>query len=86
MNNLPWVFGLSNINHFKQTITTKTTKKEGVDLDKNKDKNNFKKITTTTIEGIIDMKDLPEVFGSSDINKFKQVTTTTIKTQKEGDE
>ena len=25
----------------------------------------------------IDMKDLPEVFGSADINKFKQITTTT---------
>jgi hypothetical protein len=40
--------------------------------------NDFKQTTTTiTKEGIIHMKDLPEVFGSSDINNFKQTTTKT---------
>ena len=93
MDDLPEVFGSSDISHFKQTTTTTTTttKKEGVDLQKKdskeQDNKNFKQITTTTAQGIIDMKDLPEVFGSSDINKFKQTTTTTTTiTKKEGGE
>ena len=82
MEDLPEVFGSSDISHFKQTTTTTTTtKKEGGDLDKKEDN---KQITTTTTERIIDMKDLPEVFGSSDIGKFKQTTTTTTTTKKEG--
>ena len=82
MEDLPEVIGSSDISHFKQTTTTTTTtKKEGGDLDKKEDN---KQITTTTTERIIDMKDLPEVFGSSDIGKFKQTTTTTTTTKKEG--
>ena len=86
MNDLPEVFGSSDISHFKQTTTTTTTtKKEGGDAYKKVDNNDFKQITTTTTtEGIIDMKDLPEVFGSSDINNFKQITTTTTTTKNEG--
>ena len=88
MKDLPEVFGSSDINHFKQTTTTTTTttKKEGGDLQKKESNKDIKQITTTTnttAEGIIDMKDLPEVFGSSDINNYKQTkTTTTITTTK----
>ena len=45
------------------------------------DNKNLKGTTTTTTTtkalGPLDMKDLPEVFGSSNYNNFKQTTTTT---------
>ena len=96
MKDLPEVFGSSDINNFKQTTTTTvtTTKKEGVkdqkDIpqDQSLNENNFKQITTTTTtEGIINMKDLPEVFGSFNISNFKpaKVTSTTTTTTKEGE-
>ncbi len=79
---LPEVFGSSDIQKFKQiTTTTETTGKvEPKDHTGKNDSSdaNFKQITTTiTKEEIINMKDLPEVFGSSDIQKVKQITTTT---------
>ena len=96
MKDLPEVFGSSDINHFKQTkVTTATTKtkegdKENKDLpqDINQNENNFKQVTTTTTtEEIINMKDLPEVFGSFNISNYKpaKVTSTTTTTTKEGD-
>ena len=95
MKDLPEVFGSSDINNFKQTTTTTvtTTKKEGVkeqkDIpqDQSLNENNFKQITTTTTtEGIINMKDLPEVFGSFNISNFKPAKVTSITNSiKEGD-
>ena len=95
MKDLPEVFGSSDINHFKQTkVKTTTTKtkegdKEKKDLpqDINQNENNFKQVTTTTTEEIINMKDLPEVFGSFNISNYKpaKVTSTTTTTTKEGD-
>ena len=94
MKDLPEVFGSSDINHFKQTKeTTTTTKikegdKEKKDLPQDQDENNFKQVTTkTTTEGIINMKDLPEVFGSFNISNFKpaKVISTTTTTKKEGE-
>ena len=89
-NDLPETFGSSDINKTTKTVTTKTIEKEG---------DNVKETTTTTkTTGNVDlgdfkfdmknfnldMKDLPETFGSSDINKTtKTVTTKTI--EKEGD-
>ena len=83
MKDLPEVFGSSDINKYKQTKTTTTTKTIGnVDKKISPNNNDFKHTTTTiTKEGIIDMKDLPEVFGSSDINKYKQTKTTTTTTK-----
>ena len=92
MKDLPETFGSSDINKNTKTVTTKTIEKEG---------DNVKETTTTTkTTGNIDlsdfkfdmkkfnldMKDLPETFGSSDINKnVKQTTTTTTTTvKKEG--
>ena len=96
MKDLPEVFGSSDINHFKQTkVTTATTKtkegdkeNKGLPQDVNQNENNFKQVTTTTTtEEIINMKDLPEVFGSFNISNYKpsKVTSTTTTTTKEGD-
>ena len=89
MEDLPETFGSSNINNYKQTTTTTTTtttqKKEGDVNNKESPKEVKQIITTTTNEGIIDMKDLPEVFGSFDINNFKQTTKTTTKEGQEVD-
>ena len=93
---IPEVFGSSNINQFKQTKVTKTTSttKEGnkeqkdIPHDQNQNENNFKQVTTTTTtEEIINMKDLPEVFGSYNISNFKpaKVTSTTTTATKEGE-
>ena len=81
MKDLPEVFGSSDIQNFKK-ITTTTETTGNADLKDHPDKNNFldnnvKQTTTITKEEIINMKDLPEVFGSSDINNFKKITTTT---------
>ena len=82
MKDLPEVFGSSDINNFKQTkVTTTTVKKEG-DAGNNNDNQIVQTITT---EKIINMKDLPEVFGSSDINNFKQTKVTTTTVKKEGE-
>ena len=77
MKDLPEVFGSSDIQNFKK-ITTTTETTGNADLKDHPDKNNFldnnvKQITTITKEEIINMKDLPEVFGSSDINNFKKI-------------
>ena len=89
MKDLPETFGSSDINKTTKTVTTKTVEKEG---DK------IKETTTTTkttgnvdlgdfkidMKKYIEMKDLPETFGSSNINNYKQTTTTTTTIQKEG--
>ena len=94
MKDLPETFGSSNISNAKKTtVTTTTTTKPA-----NNDINNFKQTTTTTttkttanipghlteseIKKIIDMKDLPETFGSSNISKAKKTTVTTTTTTK----
>ena len=65
--------------------TTNTTYITGTPVTKEEDLSKYfqKAVTqTTNLKGIgnIDMKDLPQVFGSSDINKAKQTTTTTTYT------
>ena len=97
MKDLPETFGSSNINNIKKTTVTTTTSTTPA-IPGTNDINNLKQITTTTktettgnipgnltaseIKKIIDMKDLPETFGSSNINNIKKttVTTTTTKT------
>ena len=84
---LPATFGSSDINNFglkgqqtaKVTTITTTEKTGSQDRDEPKDSHNVKQttITTTKVIGNLDMKDLPEVFGSSDINNYKKTTTTT---------
>ena len=60
-------------NNLKQITTTKKTEATG-----NIDLNNLSSnLTSEQINNIINMKDLPETFGSSNINNFKQTTTTT---------
>ena len=60
-------------NNLKQITTTKKTEATG-----NIDLNNLpSNLTSEQINNIINMKDLPETFGSSNINNFKQTTTTT---------
>ena len=60
-------------NNFQQTTTTTTTKTTGnVDL-----RNLPTALTSSQVNKIVDMKDLPATFGSNDINNFKQTTTTT---------
>ena len=94
MKDLPETFGSSNINNAKKTTVTTTT----TTTPANKDINNFKQTTTTTttkttanipghlteseIKKIIDMKDLPETFGSSNISNAKKTTVTTTTTTK----
>ena len=96
MKDLPETFGSSNINNAKKTTVTTTT----TTTPANKDINNFKQTTTTTttkttanipghlteseIKKIIDMKDLPETFGSSNISNAKKTTVTTTTTTKRG--
>jgi hypothetical protein len=76
MKDLPEVFGSSDIQNFKKITTTTTTETTGnVDSKDQSGKNETK--TTITKEEFINMKDLPEVFGSSDIQNFKKITTTT---------
>ena len=97
MKDLPETFGSSNINNIKKTTVTTTTSTTPA-IPGTNDINNLKQITTTTktettgniprtltnseIKKIVDMKDLPETFGSSNINNVKKttVTTTTTKT------
>ena len=63
-------------NNFKQVTTTTTTKTTG-----NADLRNIPSaLTSSEIKKIVDMKDLPNTFGSSDINNFRQKTTTTTTT------
>jgi len=94
MKDLPETFGSSNINNAKKTTVTTTT----TTTPANNDINNFKQTTTTTttkttanipghlteseIKKIIDMKDLPETFGSSNISNAKKTTVTTTTTTK----
>ena len=60
-------------NNFQQTTTTTTTKTTGnIDL-----RNLPTALTSSQVNKIVDMKDLPATFGSNDINNFKQTTTTT---------
>ena len=64
-------------NNLKQITTTKKTEATG-NIDLNDLSSN---LTSEQINNIINMKDLPETFGSSNINNFKQTkTTTTTKT------
>ena len=84
MKDLPEVFGSSNIQNFKKITTTTTTETTGKGDSKGQTGNNEVK-TTITKEEFINMKDLPEVFGSSDIPKYKKVTTTTTETKGKGD-
>ena len=80
MKDLPNTFGSNDINNFQQktTTTTTTTKTTGnVDL-----RNIPSALTSSEIKKIVDMKDLPNTFGSSDINNFQQKTTTTTTTTK----
>ena len=60
-------------NNLKQITTTKKTEATG-NIDLNDLSSN---LTSEQINNIINMKDLPETFGSSNINNFKQTTTTT---------
>ena len=80
MKDLPNTFGSNDINNFHQktTTTTTTTKTTGkVDLS-----NIPSALTNSEIKKIVEMKDLPNTFGSNDINNFQQKTTTTTTTTK----
>ena len=80
MKDLPNTFGSNDINNFQQktTTTTTTTKTTGnVDLS-----NIPSALTNSEIKKIVEMKDLPNTFGSNDINNFQQKTTTTTTTTK----
>ena len=80
MKDLPNTFGSNDINNFQQKTTTKTTitKTTGnVDLS-----NIPSALTNSEIKKIVEMKDLPNTFGSNDINNFQQKTTTTTTTTK----
>ena len=81
MKDLPNTFGSNDINNFQQktTTTTTTTKTTGnVDLS-----NIPSALTNSEIKKIVEMKDLPNTFGSNDINNFQQKTTTTTTTTKQ---
>ena len=78
MKDLPNTFGSNDINNFQQktTTTTTTTKTTG-----NADLRNIPSaLTNSEIKRIVDMKDLPNTFGSNDIKNFNQKTTTTTTT------
>ena len=80
MKDLPNTFGSNDINNFQQktTTTTTTTKTTGkVDLS-----NIPSALTNSEIKKIVEMKDLPNTFGSNDINNFQQKTTTSTTTTK----
>ena len=80
MKDLPNTFGSNDINNFQQktTTTTTTTKTNGkVDLS-----NIPSALTNSEIKKIVEMKDLPNTFGSNDINNFQEKTTTTTTTTK----
>ena len=80
MKDLPNTFGSNDINNFQQktTTTTTTTKTTGnVDLS-----NIPSALTNSEVKKIVEMKDLPNTFGSNDINNFQQKTTTTTTTTK----
>ena len=88
---LPETFGTFNIQQLgleqypeNQNATTTATetantvikKEDNVDV-----KDLPQNLTEEQIKQIIDMKDLPDTFGSSNINNFKQVITTTMETK-----
>ena len=78
MKDLPNTFGSNDINNLQQktTTTTTTTKTTGkVDLS-----NIPSALTNSEIKKIVEMKDLPNTFGSNDIKNFNQKTTTTTTT------
>ncbi|MBR4260753.1 MAG: hypothetical protein IKQ33_02215 [Clostridia bacterium] len=80
MKDLPTTFGSNDINNFQQkTTTTTTTTKTTENIDLN---NIPSALTNSEIKKIVDMKDLPNTFGSNDINNFQQKTTTTTTTTK----
>ena len=90
MKDLPEVFGSYDIPKYKK-VTTTTTETKGKGESKDLSTNNIalgnkapQTKTTITKEEFINMKDLPEVFGSSDIQKVKKITTTTT-TETKGD-
>ena len=67
MQNLQPSLGNTNINNFKQT--TKTTTQTIGSIPKT--------LTNSEMKKIIDMKDLPETFGSTNMKKTTVTTTTT---------
>ena len=77
MKDLPQTFGSNNINNnLKQTTTTTTTTTKTTG---NIDLNNLQgNLTNEQINKIIDMKNLPDTFGSNYINNYKKTKTTTI--------
>lgn len=91
MNDLPEVFGSSDINNYKQE--TKKTNEENGDgpKDNNLRKNTNTKKENNNLDNIhidmknynLEMKDLPEVFGSFNINNYNQnkIITTTKENQ-----
>ena len=77
MNDLPEIFGSSNIHNFKLTTTGAFDMKDLPETFGSSNINNFKQTTTTTTTtGGLDNRDLPEAFNSSNINNFKQTTIT----------
>ena len=79
MKDLPDTFGSNNINSMKQGTTTTTTAKTITQQNMNLT-NLPDKLTSEQINQIIDMKDLPETFGSNNISNQKQTTITTTTT------
>ena len=81
---LPETFGTYNIQqlglqqHPETNTKTTTTTTTVIKKEENNDAKDFpQKLTDSQIKQIIDMKDLPDTFGSDNIKNFKQVTTTT---------
>ena len=78
MKDLPNTFGSSDINNFQQKTTTTTTTTKTIG---NADISNIPSaLTSSEIKKIVDMKDLPDTFGSNNIKNFNQKTTTTTTT------
>ena len=81
---LPETFGTYNIQQLglqPQTNTNDIKKEENV--NENSLANLPENLTSEQINKIIDMKDLPDTFGSSNINNMKQEPTTTTNTTKQ---
>ena len=78
MKDLPNTFGSNDINNFQQKTTTTTTTTKTIG---NADISNIPSaLTSSEIKKIVDMKDLPDTFGSNNIKNFNQKTTTTTTT------
>ena len=77
---LPETFGSNNIQQLglEQYPETKINNNVSEKIEKNEVKNIPKALTNSQMNEIINMKDLPQTFGSNNINTYNKTKTTTI--------